>query len=609
MQPYAQPSKGTTSAGKNFISTLMTKIPFSYQIIDNITQLNPKFEVFNDIVKDREQRLANQSVYRGEVIDDTGYGSLLVNKNYHQFMYAGTDFDKVKRLQEYRRMSSYSELNECIEEICDEVLYKDDNDEYLSMKITEAAGYSKIIKEEIQKEWEKFISIFELDEKGWGYFRDFVVDGELFWENLISTNNPEYGILGLVRIPTELINAVYNNVQNDMLENFLLRRPVVNPKTNVVDREELVIFDKSQVTYIHSNLWSEDKSMKLPYIERAKRAYKLLSLVEDSIIIHRMRMAPERLVFNVDVGNMSTPKAEAYLKRLMQQYWTKKTFDSTTGRIINIYDPQSYNDSYFFAKRTGTEGTTVTNMEGKSNLGQLDDLYYYIKKLYRAMKVPVGRLNPEEVVKDGTDATVENLRFAKFLMNIQKRFADGIKKSFIVHLKLRNMWRLYKIKERYINVVFNLPTIYMAMKNQQYLDIKINNFNNLSQNEGVSNSFAQVKYLGWTEEELAINREWRRKDAAFQYELEQILQAGINWKQQQNALNSAAQEIAGGGGGGGAPAGGAGGGQSELPEFGPAPGGGEQGAEGAAPAPAGGAAPAAPAAGGAPAAPAPAPTK
>lgn len=578
-QSYANPtSNSTTSSGKSFMNMLIAKLPFSYQIIDNITTLNPKFEAFNEISKTPDERIAHQSVFRSNYADDSGISSLLVNKNYQQFMYSGVEFDKIKRLQEYRRMATYAELNNCIDEICNDVLVEDQDKNHVTLSLSKESNYSEIIAEEIKKEWIRYISLFDFNKNGRNYFRDFLIDGELFWENVISTEFPNYGIIGLVRLPTEVVNPVYNNVQNDMLENFIVRRPVVNEKTKMVDKEELVIFDKNQISYIHSGIWNEDRSIKYPIIEYARRAYKLLSLAEDSIIIHRMRMAPERLVFNVDVGNMSTPKAEAHLKRFMQQYWSKKTYDSTTGRVINVYDPQSYNDSYFFSKRTGTEGTTVTTLEAKSNFGNLDDLYFYIKKLYDSMHVPKNRLNADDLAKDGEGITNEELKFAKFLISIQKNFAQGIKSSFIVHLKLRGLWKQYKIKERYLEIQFNYPSLYLELKKQQLFELKYNNFTNMSQNEGISNTFAQKEYLDWDEKKCRVNREWRRKDAIFQWELEQILTAGPNWKQQQQALSDATSEMTSAAGGA---SGGGGGGASELPEFGPSPNAGEGEGEGA----------------------------
>lgn len=568
--PGYKGSTVTTSAGKSFINTVIAKLPFSYQVIENITALNPKYEVFQDLATDRDTRVYQQSITKADLQDEMGLGSLLVDKNFQQFMYANLDLDKVKRLQDYRKMSGYSTLADCLDEICDEIFFQDDKDEIVYLNVKEKAGYSKVIIDEIQKEWDKYIDIFELKDKGWAYVRQLLIDGELFFENVISEQHPEYGIIGIVAIPSELINPFYKNLQNDVLEGFALRKPVINKNTQKMDSEQLIIFQKNQLTYVHSGMWNEDRSMRLPYIENARRAYKQLSLIEDSIVIYRLVRAPERLAFHVDVGNMSPPKAEGYIKRLMQQYWAKKTYDTTTGRVTNVYDPQSMLDAYWFPKRTGTEGTKIEQLQGGQNLGQLDDLYYFLRNLYKSMKVPVGRLNPEDTYKDGENITREELRFAKYLSRIHKQFAAGLKEGFITHLKLRNMWDVYNIKERYLDIVFNMSTFNLLMRQQQIFSLKYDNFNNLSQNDGISNSYSQKYYLGLTDEEMAINREWMRKDAAFKWEVEQIAANGPNWKQQAQALQQATAEMQGGGGG--AP-----------PEFGAAPAGGE-GAEGGAPA-------------------------
>ncbi len=602
---YKGGQASTTSAGKSFINTVMARLPFAATIIDNVSKLNPRYEIFDQLAKDRYARVSQLSVFKADLTgEDMGLGGLLADKNFQRFMYANLDMDKIKRLQDYRKMATYAELSDCLDEICDELLFEDVAGDYTTLKIDESV-FSKVIENEIKKEWKKFVDIFELKKKGWGYFRRFLIDGELFFENVISEKNPEYGIVGVVDVPTELINPYYNNVQTDILEGFALRKPIVNKITERTDKEELLIFNRNQVTYIHSGGWNEDATMRLPYIENARRAYKQLSLVEDSIIIYRMVRAPERLVFNVDTGNMSAPKSESYMRRLMQQYWSKKTFDTTTSRITNVYDPQSYLDSYWFPKRAGTEGTKVDHLTSSINLGQLDDLNYFLKKLYRSMKVPTGRLNADDAFKDGNDVTREEVRFGKYLKRIQLQFAWGLKNSFITHLKLRNMWENYKIKERYLDIEFNLSSSFLEMRKQQLFDLKYNNFNNLSQNDSISKSYAQKLYLGWSDEQMSTNREWRRKDSSLAWELEQILSAGPNWKEQYQATQAAAAEI--GSGGGGAPAGAESGGESggapaSPPEFGASPTG-EAGGAPEAP-PAAGAAPAGeespPAAGAAP---------
>lgn len=574
---------GTSSAGQSFISTLIARMPYTYKVLQNAIEANPKYELFNDLTSRKDQRLRQQSVLQGGT--DGGAGMMMIDKRYHQIMYADVDTDKVRRVMEYRKMAGYAELADCIEEIADESIVKNDQGEIAKLFIK--GEHDKIVVDLIQSEWEKFITNFDLENKGWEYIRQFLIEGELYFENVISETRPDYGIVGVVRVPTELINAVYDNLQNQMIQGYLLRKPIANPKRTMTNQtqEELIILDKNQVTYIHSGLWNEDRTIRLPYIENSRRAYKQLSLVEDSIIIYRLVRAPERLVFKVDVGNMPVPKAEEYIKKLMQQYWSKKNFDNSQGRIGNVYDPQSMLDAYWFTKRGQSEGTTVEQLAGGANLGQLDDLMYFVKKLYKSLKVPSSRLDPADPFKDGTEITREELRFARFIIRIQNQFAQGLKQSFITHLQLRekhkddpeseSIWEKFKLREHHINVEFNPPSYFATMREQQIFDLKSNNFTKLTAAELISNSFAQKYYLGLTDQQMAENREWLRKDAALSWEIQNIVSSGPNFRQQMRAmadLEAVGQGMIPPGGtpGAGTPSALPGGGEVP-PEFGPGP--------------------------------------
>ena len=554
----------------------MSKLPYTNRIIDDISSLNPKYEDFNDLTKRKDERISQQSIVIRDEQNDIagGQGSIMINKDYHQYMYANMDVDKIRRLQQYRRMAGYAECSDAIDEICDETIVKDDEGNIVKIDID--GSHKDNIKKELRKEWDKFINIFKLEDNGWENFRQFLIDGELFYENVISQNRPDLGILGVVSIPSELINPVYDNVQNALIKGFLLRRAVPQGKQGAGNqKEELIVFDKNQITYVHSGLWNEDRTMRVPYIENARRAYKQLSLIEDSIVIYRLVRAPERLVFYVDVGNMPAPKAEQYLQKLIRQYWSRKTYNPQAKSVQNVYDPQSMLDSFWFAKKNGQEGTKVELLQGGENLGQLDDLMYFVKKLYKALKVPIGRLNPEDSFKDGTEITREELRFAKFVMRLQRQFSTSLKDSFIVHLKLRKMWEKYNLKEHEICLTFNTPTQFMIMREQQTFNLKFENYNNMGNNELVSQSFSQRHYLDWTDDQMAENREWLRKDNELMWEIEQIRTNGPDFREKQGELEAAVGDIAGATGGGAA----VGAAQAELgkfrpdtpPEFGPGP--------------------------------------
>jgi hypothetical protein len=585
----------------SLLGAFISRLPYAYSILDSMMERNPRFQDFRKVAPKREELIQDQSVFLNDPEASFGSGpgtpgALQINKDYQAFIYANVDKDKTRRLQDYRRMAAFAELADCIDEICDECIVKDENDVIVNFNLR--GTYTKEVKDTIEKEYKKFVEIFDLEDKGWEYFRQFLIDGELYFENIIVEDNKNLGIIGLVSIPTELINPVYQNVQNELIKGFLIRKPVVGPATsmNRKDQEELFFMNKAQVTYIQSGIWNEFKSIRLPFIENAKRAYRQLSLIEDSIVIYRLVRAPERLKFTIYTGSMPPPKAEAYLKRLMQSYWTKKNFDSSQGsggRVTNIYDPQSMLDAYWFTKDAQGNGSTVDTLPAGQNLGQLDDLNYFLKKLYNSLKVPTSRFMQNDVpFKDGAEITREELRFARFIIRIQRQFAMGIRETFIAHLKMKGFWKQYKLRERSIQLEFNVPTSFMAMRDQQLLQIKFDNFNTATQNASIAPSYAQKYYMQWSDEQMKENREWIKKDAALRWELAQIEGSGPNWREQLAAQASVAPE--GGaapselGGGGGGSAGG-----SEIPSFGgtaPAPEGGAEaggaaGAEGGAGAP------------------------
>jgi hypothetical protein len=563
--------------GRGFISSLLSKLPYA-DIVQEVDDNNPKYELFHRLTKNREMRIMKQSVITGPHLNNewnnqlaTGFNS---DKGYHQYIYAKLDTDKARRLSEYRRMAAFAEVSDCLDEICDDFINKDDNGNIITLKWNNFNKLESEEKAEIEKEFYKFIKIYELERSGWSYCRNWLTEGEIFWENVVHAEKKDLGIVGALRIPGELINPVYDSIQNTVIDNFLFQKPIdissntanqyppsmknTNPVNSL--QQQILTLEGKQVTYVHSNIWNEDFTIRVPFIENCRRAYKQVSLLEDSIVIYRLVRAPERLKFKIDVGNMPPAKAEAVMKQMMQAYRSRKTYDgsSTNPGAGNIYEPLSMLDDFWFAKRSGEAGSDVESMPGGANISEIADLIYFVKKLYKSLKVPETRINPEQSFSDGAQILREELRFAKFILRIQHHFAQGFKQSFVTHLKLRNWWKDYNIHESYFDLEFTPPSSYFAVRQQQLFDLKYTNFNNMSQNDSMSKTYCQRYYLGLSDEKISENMEWKRKDEALKWELAQIQQFGPNWREHMEAMSEAGQELSGGsqespisGGGGG----------------------------------------------------------
>ena len=549
-----------------FLKNLVNKLP--YQSVDFnkvLGDLNPKYNTFEDTGMRRVEALAKNSIFYNNDFNNTGAGQISVDGNYNALVYANVEENKSGRMRDYRIMAAFSEISDALDEICDECVNRGEDGDIVNLTFRNT-DLDEEKQQTVKDEFEKYIDYFNLEKKGFEYFRQLLIEGEIYFEHIIHQGYTDDGILGAVLLPSDLIDPIYDNIQNMIIKGYILRKPIFDPnKPEKIEKFDFIPMDENQVSYINSGIWNQDKTFRLPFIENARRAYRQLSLVEDAIVIYRLVRAPERLVFNVDVGNMAPPKAEAYLRKLIQEYWSKKTFDVNQSGQVQKLNPQSMLDSFWFAKRAGSEGTSVTQLAGGANLGELADLMYFVNKLYKALKVPLNRLNPESQFADGENILREELKFAKFIIRLQQQFASGLKNGFITHLKLKGLYNDYELKPTNIHLEFNVPTNFYELRESQKLELKATNFNSLASNEFVAATYAQKRYLGWNDVDIKANREFLRKDAELQWELQQIGSGGPNWRDQ---MQPAGGEDAGAG----LPDAGAGGISPETPpDFGGGP--------------------------------------
>jgi len=528
---YVRNDGRSSTFGRNLMSYIQNKLPYSNIIDPNQNDLNPKYKIFADTGMRRSEALAKNSISISNEYNNMPIGSMGKDTSFGQVMYANIEENKGARLRDYRVIAAYSDVADALDEICDEAINTDDSGAELTIKYKQI-DLSSSEKESIDEEFAKYTNYFDLKNKGWQHFRQLLVEGELFFELIIHKDYAHEGVLGVINLPSELIDPVYNNIQNLMVKGFIYKKPIFDPtKPDKAERTEFVPLDENQIVYINSGVMNESMTMVLPFLENARRSYRQLSLIEDAIVIYRLVRAPERLVFNVDVGNMAAPKAEAYLKKLISNYWSSKTFDIDQADVVKKFNPQSMLDAFWFPKRSGSEGSSVSQLAGGQNLGELSDLMYFIKKLYRSLKVPTSRLDPQDAFRDGAEILREELKFARFIIRQQQRFASGMKKGFITHLKLKGIWDKLELNETNLEIAFNPPTNFYELRENQRLEMKAASYNNISSSEFVSKTFAQKKYLGWKDKDILANREFLRKDAELQWELGQISTSGPAWRE------------------------------------------------------------------------------
>lgn len=563
---------------------------------------NPKWDDFEGAGIRRQQALVNNSVTHSLIRQTPGrefnpamgaYGQLDVN--YYNRVYSPLDGSKANRIYEYRTMASYPTVQDGIMKYANSFINQDERGECIHFKYADSGMNIEHVKD-LTDTFNSWVRIFDFINNGKKYCSDFLIEGECFFELIINDERPENkakGILGVLKLPTELMDVVYEDKYNGVIKSFIgqeITSDDVNHPAQVV-RTKPVFLHPNQVFYVNSGERDPLNEYIVPFINRARKRYIQLSFLEDAIVIYRLARAPEKLVFTADCGNMASDEAEAYLRRLQQQMYKQLNFDPNNGDIMQRYSPASMLDAFWFAKTAGNEGINVTTLSGGQNLGELADLDYFKRALYESLCLPTSHLpgkdNNAQAATDNSTILQEELTFAESVIDIQRKWAAAVKQAFITHLKYTKMYQEYGVQERFIDIEFEPPSNYYKHRKLQSIQIAGSAFGALASNEVLSKSYLMKHVMGMSESDIVAQYELRKKEAMHEYEIAQIQAAGPNWKM---ALLTGGEGAEGGGGdmGGGGMGGGfdmGGGMSSEMEaELGGAEGGGDLGdlaAEGA----------------------------
>lgn len=507
----------------------------NFMAVDPAVGANRKYDIFRQTGIRRREGLANNAVSVSfERPAELSLAQMGRYNPYGSIFYSTLNDNKAGRLYEYRLMAAYSEVLNALENICNEFITVDDKGQVATLNYTKPNA-SVIETTTLNDEFQYFVKLFNFEEKGFNYCWKYLTEAEVFLELIIndsSAENLKEGILGVLDISAELIDTVWKSKNAMIIDSFIGRKPIYDPNDpNKLEKIELVPYQANQLFYVYSGKWDSEGEFFVPFIERARRRYIQLSYIEDAIVIYRLVRAPERLVFTVPTGNMAPYDAERYMKTLMDQYWKTKVMDVNTGDITQKYNPQSMTDAYYFSKPQNGEAISVTQLKGGDNLGELKDLDFFLRALYRDLKVPSSFLSNEKAVNtDPSQILVEELRFADFITSIQKSFAYALKQAFITHLKFKGLWQRYKLHENHLEVRFNQPGSYYLMRELQITQMRNDIFNAISANEMISKIYALKKYFKWTDKEILANIAFLKTEAALLWEIQQRREYGPTWK-------------------------------------------------------------------------------
>ena len=556
------------------ISSLIKSGNFDKHSMD---AMNPKYKTFTDLSKDEQDAMKmsviEEYLKKQNNPDYSTYLGDTTSRTYTDFIYGSISTSKPVRLQNYRRMSDFPEVGDAIDEICDMAVNYDDNNNLVSLKLRDGK-INQVQESEIQTEFDNFMSLFELDENFYEYVRHFVIEGQLAWENIVDDNDSESGIIGINFIPSEsydflvdmkgekkgicvstqtnLYNRSNNNsaisvqggIQMQTADDYMKQKDKKKKDSDGKDGNETISMNEldgipmpwEQITYMDSGMYNPNKLIVYPVLERARKAFRQLSLIEDTIIIYRLARAPVRLVFNVDTGDMNRGKAEQEVKKIMGQYQSKQFYNPETGSVSNDYNPHSICDNFWFCKpANGVGGTTVETLDagGQALWTELPDLEYFLKKLYRSLKVPFKRYKEASInVGRGPEITYEEYKFAKFVMRILNRLGGGFKYGFKQHLKLVGLWEQYDLDDTDFVIKFTAPTIFDLYEQQKLLEIKFTNYDTVTrEHPEMSKKMAMKQCLGYTDKYIDENFKSVKEELILMAALErnaELLKGGQN---------------------------------------------------------------------------------
>ena len=371
-----------------------------------------------------------------------------------------TEFDLLRR---YREMSLHPEVDSAIEDIVNEAIVSDSDDSPVKIELSNLNA-SDGIKKKIRQEFKTILDLLDFDKKCHEIYRNWYIDGKLYYHKVIDLKKPHEGIKELryidamkmryVRKTKKADNKnpglmVRKNNEDPMdavfpeIEEYFIYTPKIgqpSPNPSAMDSKGVKIA-KDAITYCTSGLVDRNKGTTLSYLHKAIKSLNQLRMIEDSLVIYRLSRAPERRIFYIDVGNLPKQKAEQYLRDVMMRYRNKLVYDAGTGEIRDDKKYMSMLEDFWLPRREGGRGTEISTLPGGQNLGEITDIDYFKKKLYQSLNVPPSRMDGDSGFNLGRSSEIlrDELKFTKFVGRLRKRFSNMFNDMLKTQLILKNI--------------------------------------------------------------------------------------------------------------------------------------------------------------------------
>ena len=385
------------------------------------------FEIRRANQKEEDKKL--QSIVPRQ--DDDGAGYVTASGS-HYGQYINIDGDDSKDnhqlIMKYRGVSMHPEVDAAIEDIINESISAQEDEQPVSI-VLDKVEVSDQIKKGITEEFDNIISMLDFTNNGHDMFKRWYIDGRLYHHLVVNESNIKAGIQEIRPIDSAKIRKVKQvkkkkdpvtgaNIVESVDEYYIYQEKPGQQTSGVK-------LSNDSVSYVTSGLLSADRKKVVSHLHKALKPINQLRMMEDSLVIYRLARAPERRIFYIDVGNLPRGKSEQYMKDIMARYRNKLVYDADTGQIRDDRKHMSMLEDFWLPRREGGRGTEISTLPGGENLGQIDDIIYFQKRLYRSLNVPINRLEQEAQFSLGrsTEINRDELKFQKFIDRLRKRFS------------------------------------------------------------------------------------------------------------------------------------------------------------------------------------------
>lgn len=470
------------------------------------------------ITKATEDKTSDLTKNKSIVPPDVEDGSATVAAGGYYGQYIDIDGNSVKSdaelIRKYRITAEQPECDMAIEDIVNEAIVSDDDQSPIEVNLDSLNQPDKI-KDAIREEFDNVVRLLNFNENGHDIFRRWYIDGRIFYHIIVDEKNLKKGIQEIRSIDALKIRKV-REVKEELdektgaklvtgIEEYFMYTENGVGVGNVDTGFKIA---KEAIVYVTSGLLDYSKKRVLSHLNKAIKPVNMLRMMEDSLVIYRLSRAPERRIFYVDVGNLPKGKAEEYMRNVMNNYRNKLVYDAETGEIRDDRKHMSMLEDFWLPRREGGRGTEVTTLPGGDNLGQIDDILFFQKKLYRSLNVPIGRMESDSGFNLGraTEINRDELKFHKFIGRLRKKFSYVFMDLLRVQLLLKGVitqkdW--LKFQEN-IRFDFRQDSYFAESKDNEIMKERIQMLDTVSQHIGkyFSTQWVQKNILRQTDEEI-----------------------------------------------------------------------------------------------------------